>query len=346
MRRLIAWGDEVQGLRAFLEARGGEAELVVRGGRALVVLPHDQAAEALARELGLSCRVEAGGRRWEIVAIGDPAALGLEGARVVSARRRGELRRLRVEGSLDSRALLERAHEAGVDLCVRPQRPHLRAPRLVVLDMDSTLISIEVVDELARACGRYEEVARITARAMRGELDFEQSLRARVALLAGQAVEVVERLAEALPLQRGAERLVAGLRALGIRTAVLSGGFTQGVEAIRARLGLDHAHANHLEAREGRLTGRLVGPIVDAARKAALLEAIAREEGADPRQVVAVGDGANDRLMLEKAGLGVAFHAKPALRQVADAVVARGGLDVVLAFLGWDEEAMEELLGG
>lgn len=353
MKRLVAWGDEVQGpeiLDRVLEAGARDVEFISRGGRSLLVLAHDEGAEAILRRLGLSYRVEEGAARWELVALGGSGALlgHLGEAKIRRARRRNRVLRLGVEGAIDLRrqTLLELARDEGFDLAILPEGEFPRAWRLVVLDMDSTLITIEVVDELARACGRYEEVAKITERAMRGELDFEQSLRARVALLAGERVEVLMRLAENLPLSPGAERLVAGLKTLGLRVAVLSGGFTPGVQALQERLGLDHAHANHLEVREGKLTGGLVGPIVDAARKAALLEEIARAEGAELRQVVAVGDGANDRLMLEKAGLGVAYRAKPALREVADAVVERGGLDSILYFLGLDEQEVDELVQG
>ena len=270
VRRLVAWGNEEEALRAFYEAAGQEAELISRGGRSLLVLPHDEATEELAKRFGLSFRVEDAAPRWELVALSAPEAWApaLEPARIVRAHRRGRVVRFQAEGPVETqrRALLESAHRQGFDLAIQPADVLPQRWRLVVLDMDSTLITIEMVDELARACGRYEEVARITERAMQGELDFEQSLRARVALLAGESVEVLERLVANLPLSPGAERLVAGLKKFGIRVAVLSGGFTPAVEALRRRLGLDYAHANHLEVREGRLTGGLVGPIVDAAR--------------------------------------------------------------------------------
>lgn len=280
--------------------------------------------------------------RWIVVAAGAFRAAdlraALEGARVVAEERSGFVLRLEAEGELlpIRPALLERAHGQGHALAVYPKGAFSPPGRLVVFDMDSTLVSIEVVDELARAAGRYEEVAAITARAMRGELDFEQSLRARVGLLAGTSEEVLERIAAELPLTEGAAHLAEALKARGIRLAVLSGGFVPPVEALRERLGFDHAHANRLEVRDGRFTGDLVGPIVGPEQKAALLEEIARKEGVPLREVVAVGDGANDRLMLEKAGLGVAFRAKAALRQVADATLDVGGLEGILPLLGLD----------
>ncbi|HLV61211.1 MAG TPA: phosphoserine phosphatase SerB, partial [Fredinandcohnia sp.] len=211
---------------------------------------------------------------WEVTAVGaDPEALErtLEeaGARIEARTRGREVVRLRVRGDLGAErpALLRRARQEGYDLAIAPSAGG-RSWRLAVLDMDSTVIAIEVIDELARAAGRYEEVAKITERAMRGDLDFSQSLRARVALLAGTPVEVLDRIAANLPLNEGAERMVRGLHAMGVKVAVLSGGFLPAARALQARLGLDHVHANQLEVREGRFTGGLVGPIVDGDRKA------------------------------------------------------------------------------
>ncbi len=181
--------------------------------------------------------------------------------------------------------------------------------------MDSTLIRIEVIDELARAAGVGPEVARITERAMQGEMDYDESLRQRVALLAGLDVAVLDRIAADLPLTDGAETLVRVLKRLGYKIAVISGGFSRAAEALKRRLGVDYAYSNNLEVEGGKLTGRVVGPIVNAQRKAELLETIAQAEGVLLDQVIAVGDGANDALMLERAGLGIAFHAKAKLRE-------------------------------
>lgn len=218
--------------------------------------------------------------------------------------------------------------------------------RLVVMDVDSTLIRIEVIDELARAAGRYEQVAAITERAMRGELDFSASLRERVAALAGVPATVLSTLAERLPLSEGAERLFPALRALGIRTAILSGGFLPPVRALQAQLGIDHAFANELEVADGRLTGRVLGPIVDAERKAALLASIAAEHRIPLAESIAVGDGANDRLMLQRAGLGLAFRAKPKLREVAHGCLDAWGLDGLLPILGLHARDVPALLEG
>lgn len=380
MLRLVAWGEEGAGWEAELLRAFGDSELLAleqtsSQGRAFLTAvwrqgEGDAEVVRVAAALGIahvleeiSAPVEAG-PGWEVVAIGRPLVgpaigallerLGEVGARPTRLERRVakgglDLLRLRVAGP-DERiaglrtALLEQAALHGLDLGLQRLDVHRRHKRLVVMDMDSTLVTIEVIDELARACGKYQQVAEITERAMRGEFDFEQSLRARVALLAGQSAEVLDRIAENLPLADGAEVFVAALRRLGIRTAVLSGGFLPAVEAARKRLGLDYAFANRLEVRDGKFTGGLEGPIVDARRKAELLAWIAEREGVDLAQVVAVGDGANDRLMLERAGLGVAYRAKPALRLVADASFGLGGLDSILYLFGLDDEDIAELV--
>jgi phosphoserine phosphatase len=206
--------------------------------------------------------------------------------------------------------------------------------RLLVTDMDSTLISIECVDEIADFIGRKAEVAAITAAAMRGELDFETSLRRRVGLLAGLDAEVLERVyAERLRLNPGAERLVSGLHARGMQVALVSGGFTFFTERLRARLALDHTLANELEIAAGRITGEVHGAIVGAAAKAAFLGSLCERLGVRPAQAVAVGDGANDLPMLGAAGLSVAYHAKPAVQARARVVLNHSGLDAILAFL-------------
>jgi len=226
--------------------------------------------------------------------------------------------------------LLALAERSGIDAVLH--RHDVRV-RVAVFDVDSTLLRIEVIDELARAAGRYAEVAAITERAMRGELDFPGALRARVEALAGVSVEVLERLSRELPLMDGAEALFVGLRAAGVRTAVFSGGFTGPVRALQARLGVEEAHANELELADGRLTGRVLGEIVDGARKQALLEAFAARCGVPLEACMAVGDGANDRAMVQRAGLGLAFRAKPKLREVADGWLSARGLDAALALL-------------
>jgi phosphoserine phosphatase len=188
------------------------------------------------------------------------------------------------------------------------------------------------------------EVADLTRRAMHGELDFEQSLRARVGLLAGLDVGVLDDVARNLPLTDGAAALVRVLRRLGYRTAVISGGFTFAAQALKERLGLDYAYANTLERAGGKLTGRVLDPVVTPSRKADLLDLIAQGEGIELDQAIAIGDGANDLPMLERAGLGIAFHAKPKLTAAADTAVSHGGLDRVLYLLGLRARDVAELL--
>jgi phosphoserine phosphatase len=241
------------------------------------------------------------------------------------------------------RALLDLAISANTfDVALQRESLYRRGKRLVVMDMDSTLIRIEVIDELARAHGVGEQVSRITERAMLGEMEYDESLRQRVALLRGLDAKVLRDIAANLPLTEGAETLIRVLKRLGYRTAIISGGFSVAAEALKARLGIDYAHSNVLEEKEGKLTGRTLGPIINARRKAELLERIAQAEGILLDQVVAVGDGANDLLMLERAGLGIAFRAKLKLRQAADTSVSSGGLDTILYLLGLNERELQE----
>jgi len=232
------------------------------------------------------------------------------------------------------RALLAEAMKGGFDCALQLESLLRRSKRLVVMDMDSTLIRIEVIDELARAHGVGDQVSAITRRAMQGEIDYDQSLRERVALLKGLPATVLYDLAANLPLTEGAETLLRVLKRLGYRTAVISGGFSVAAEALQKRLGIDQAWSNTLEIADGVLTGRVVGPIVNAQRKADLLEELSRREGVPLDQVIAIGDGANDLLMLQKAGHGIAFHAKPKLREAAHTAISATGLDSILYLLG------------
>ena len=232
------------------------------------------------------------------------------------------------------RELLEVAGALDVDLAYQQDNMYRRNRRLVVFDMDSTLIEAEVIDELAKVAGVGDEVSAITERAMRGEIDFSESFRKRVALLCGLKESALKRVADELKITEGAEHLISTLRALGFKTAILSGGFTYFARHLQERLGMDYVYANELDIDDGLVTGKVSGAIVDGARKAELLRQLAREEGIDLQQVIAVGDGANDLPMLSIAGLGIAFRAKPLVKKTAEQSISTLGLDAILYLLG------------
>lgn len=238
-------------------------------------------------------------------------------------------------------ALATEAAALGVDVAVVASGLQRRAQRLVVMDVDSTLIQDEVIELFAEHAGCGNRVAEVTEAAMRGELDFEESLHARVALLAGLDASVVDKVRAEVRLTPGARTLVRTLKRLGYQVGVVSGGFTQVTDDLRERLGLDFAAANTLEVEDGRLTGRVTGEIVDRAGKARLLRRFAEQAGVPLSQTVAIGDGANDLDMLNAAGLGVAFNAKPTVRQAAHTAVNVPFLDTVLYLLGVTREEVE-----
>ncbi len=229
-----------------------------------------------------------------------------------------------------------------IDIAVAPGGLARRGRRLVVLDVDSTLIQQEVIELLASHCGRQAEVAEVTARAMAGELDFEHSLRARVETLAGLPATVLDDVRASVELTPGARTLVRTLNRLGFTIGLVSGGFIEIVGPLADELGIHHARANRLEIEDGRLTGRVVGEVVDRAGKARALREFAEQEGLPLSRTVAIGDGANDLDMLDVAGLGVAFNAKPLVQEQAQTAVNVPYLDSVLYLLGISREEIEE----
>jgi len=231
------------------------------------------------------------------------------------------------------------ADEQSIDLVYQADSAARENYRLAVFDMDSTLIQAEVIDELAREAGVFGEVAALTERAMRGELDFQQSFTARLALLNGLPESALHAVYQRLRLMDGAERLFAGLKPLGIKTAILSGGFDYFARRLQERLGIDWVLANELDIQNGKLTGIAKQPIVDANAKAKRLSELAQQLGVRLDQCIAVGDGANDLPMLQLAGLGIAYHAKPKVKTQAQHAISYFGLDGLLYLLGQATEA-------
>jgi len=229
---------------------------------------------------------------------------------------------------------LATAQELSIDIAFQRESIFRRNRRLFVFDMDSTLIQGEVIDELAKMAGVGEQVSQITAAAMRGELNFDESFTRRVGLLKGLPAERVNSLLNTIPLAEGAERLTSTLKMLGYKTAILSGGFNFFARSLQERLGIDYIHSNELEIVDGAVTGRVIPPIINGTRKAALLKEIAQQEAISLEQVVAVGDGANDIPMLSIAGMGIAYRAKPLVRQSADQSISCLGLDGLLYLIG------------
>jgi phosphoserine phosphatase len=350
-------------------------QVVVRGYLTLGVLVsagHQEsalsaAATSAGRSLGMQVSCVAGrgdsprrsGRAMHVTLLGAPlrplavasmaSVLAARGANIDRIRRlsRYPVSTLELDvSSVDDpdelrRALALEAATRGVDVAVSPAGLARRGRRLVVMDVDSTLVQDEVIELLAEHAGRADQVAAVTERAMRGELDFAASLHERVATLAGLPVSVLDDVRRALRLTPGARTLVRTLQRLGFSVALVSGGFAEVVEPLAEELGIRLVQANRLEVIDGRLTGRVVGDMVDRAGKAAALRRFAELEGLPLSRTIAIGDGANDLDMLAEAGLGVAFNAKPVVREQADTSVSVPYLDAVLFLLGISREEIE-----
>lgn len=253
-----------------------------------------------------------------------------------------------VRGTVKSKADLQMkfidiSQNLGIDIGFQEDNMYRRNRRLVCFDMDSTLIQTEVIDELARRNGVGEEVSSITKRAMKGEIDFNESFIQRIALLKGLDENVMKDVAENLPITDGAERLISTLRTFGYKTAILSGGFTYFGNYLKNKLGVDYVYANELEIKNHKLTGRHLGEIVDGKRKAELLKLLTQVENLHINQVIAVGDGANDLPMLNLAGLGIAFHAKSIVKENAQHSISTIGLDGILYFLGFNDYFIDDV---
>ncbi len=250
-----------------------------------------------------------------------------------------------VDKSSMTASFMEISRTLNVDISFQEDNMYRRNRRLVCFDMDSTLIQTEVIDELAELAGVGAEVRAITESAMNGEMDFKESFKKRMVLLEGLSEEVLHKVAINLPITKGAHRLMKALKYYGYKTAILSGGFTYFGEYLQKELGIDYVHANELEIKNGKLTGNFIGDIVDGQKKAEFLQAIADKEGIHINQTIAVGDGANDLPMLNLAGLGIAFHAKPTVKESASSSISSLGLDGVLYLLGYHDrhiDMMEE----
>jgi phosphoserine phosphatase len=238
--------------------------------------------------------------------------------------------------------LNETAKRVGMDIIAQPESIFKKRRKVIIFDMDSTIVDGEIIDEMAESAGVGKKVAAITEKGMRGEIDFSESLRTRVSLLKGLRIKSLESIAKTVQLTKGSEELIAALKEMGFKVALISGGFTYFTNILKERLGFDYAFGNELEIRNGKLTGGVKGKIIDARRKAEVMDEICEREGITRDEVVAVGDGSNDRIMLANAGLGIAFNAKEILKKVADGAITRDHMKGVLYCLGITEQDLRK----
>ncbi len=284
---------------------------------------------------------------YDVASLAAGRGINIERAAVTA---RGEL--ISIEfvmdfGAADSHRLREElkieCEKLGLDVVVQDLDKSAKEKRLIVFDMDSTIVDFETINQMASFAGVDREVEAITERAMNGELDFEEALRSRVRLLRGVPVEALDEIAKNIQLTSGSEELIHHLKEVGYKTALISGGFTYFTDILKERLGFDYTFANVLEIRDGVLTGEIEGEVIDAAAKGRMVNDLARLEGIGPENVVAVGDGANDCLMIQNAGLGVAFNAKEILKKVSDGSLSKENLIGLLNVLGLAEKGGELL---
>lgn len=331
--RVITTAVSPESYTYWVEAQGMARYIITLLARKIT---SDQLAHVTAVIAKHGLNIDAMNRLSGRIPLGEPPALSKA---CVEFSARGSM----LDPAAFRRELLEVAGALEVDLAFQQDNMYRRTRRLVVFDMDSTLIEAEVIDELAKLAGVGEQVSAITERAMRGEIDFSESYRTRVALLEGLEEQALEHVARKLRITEGAEHLISTLRTLGYKTAILSGGFTYFAKYLQSRLGMDYVYANELDIAHGVVTGKISGEIVDGARKAQLLRQLADDLGIDLQQVIAVGDGANDLPMLSIAGLGIAFRAKPLVKKSAEQSISTLGLDAILYLLGISDKQQSKV---
>jgi len=246
--------------------------------------------------------------------------------------------------SLDKlrRATEKTGDEIGVDIIVQPEDISRFRKRLVVFDMDGTIVDSEIIDELAKAAGVGKRVSELTAQGMRGEIDFKESLKKRVAMLRGLSENTLQRIRDEMRLTHGSEELINALKSMGYKIALISGGFTYFTDALKERLGFDYAYANDLVIKNGKVTGEIKGRVIDSKRKAEIMNELAKRENISREDIIAIGDGANDQIMLKNAGLGIAFNAKEVLKKVADGSITKNNLKGLMYCLGISERDLKK----